>query len=232
MPTDIKMDEIRQFIQQIQNDPGSIFNPEAVIRYGGITILCLTIFAETGLFFCFFFPGDSLVFTAGVLTATGALPYHWSVVLSLMILSAILGNMVGYWFGKRTGKLLMTRRDTIFFRKEYVTTAENFYGRYGGMALVLGRFLPIIRTFAPIVAGVIDLPFRRFFFYSTFGAILWVLPIGGAGYFLGKIPFVQHNLEYIIIAMVIGITSPVIYKVIKERRKQKKLKEQFPESEN
>lgn len=224
------MEEIRQFIQQIQNDPGSIFNPEAVIRYGGITILCLTIFAETGLFFCFFFPGDSLVFTAGVLTATQTLPYHWSIVLSLMILSAILGNLVGYWFGKRTGKLLMTRRDTIFFRKEYITTAENFYGRYGGMALVLGRFLPILRTFAPIVAGVIELPFRRFFFYSSFGAVIWVFPIGGAGYFLGKIPFVQNNLGYIILAMVIGITSPVIYKVLKERRKQKKLKSEFQDS--
>ncbi len=224
------MEEIRQFIQQIQNDPGSIFNPEAVIRYGGITILCLTIFAETGLFFCFFFPGDSLVFTAGVLTATQTLPYHWSIVLSLMILSAILGNLVGYWFGKRTGKLLMTRRDTIFFRKEYITTAENFYGRYGGMALVLGRFLPILRTFAPIVAGVIELPFRRFFFYSSFGAVIWVFPIGGAGYFLGKIQFVQNNLGYIILAMVIGITSPVIYKVLKERRKQKKLKSEFQDS--
>ncbi len=218
------MDEIRQFIQQIQNDPGSIFNPEAVIRYGGITILCITIFAESGLFFCFFFPGDSLVFTAGVLTATGALPYHWSIVAALMILSAIFGNLVGYWFGKRTGSLLVKRKDTIFFRKEYVTTAENFYGRYGGMALVLGRFLPIIRTFAPIVAGVIELPFRRFFFYSSFGAIIWVLPIAGAGYFLGTIPFVQNNLGYIILAMVIGITSPVIYKMINENRKRKKLK--------
>lgn len=224
MPSDITMDEIRQFIQQIQNDPGSIFNPEAVIRYGGITILCITIFAESGLFFCFFFPGDSLVFTAGVLTATGALPYHWSIVAALMILSAIFGNLVGYWFGKRTGSLLVKRKDTIFFRKEYVTTAENFYGRYGGMALVLGRFLPIIRTFAPIVAGVIELPFRRFFFYSSFGAIIWVLPIAGAGYFLGTIPFVQNNLGYIILAMVIGITSPVIYKMINENRKRKKLK--------
>lgn len=125
----------------------------------------------------------------------------------------------------------MKRKDTIFFRKEYVTTAETFYGRYGGMALVLGRFLPIIRTFAPIVAGVIDLPFKRFFFYSSFGAILWVLPLGGAGYLLGTIPFVQTNLGYIIIAMVIGITSPVIYKVIKENSKKKKLK-QNSETEN
>ncbi len=216
------MEEISQFIQQIQNDPGSIFNPESVIRYGGITILCLTIFAETGLFFCFFFPGDSLVFTAGVLTATGALPYHWSIVLSLMILSAILGNLVGYLFGKRTGDLMMNRKNNIFFQKEYITAAENFYGRYGAMALVLGRFLPIIRTFAPIVAGIIKLPFKRFLFYSSFGAILWVLPIGACGFFLGAIPFVQNNLGSIIIAMVIGITSPVIYKLLKERRKKKK----------
>lgn len=225
------MEEIRQFIQQIQNDPGSIFNPEAVIRYGGITILCLTIFAETGVFFCFFFPGDSLVFTAGVLTATGALPYHWSIVSLLMIASAIAGNIVGYWFGKRTGRLLIKRRDTLFFRKEYISAAETFYGRYGGMALVLGRFLPIIRTFAPIVAGVIKLPLQRFMFYSSLGALLWVIPIGGAGYILGTLPFVQENLGYIILAMVIGITSPVIYKVVKENRKKKKLKNQIIETE-
>ena len=215
------MNELSNFFHEIVNDPGSIFNPEAVIQYGGLTILCLIIFAETGLFFCFFFPGDSLVFTAGVLTATGVLPHYWITVAALMILSAVIGNLVGYWFGKRTGVLLMKRPDTFFFRKDYVVSAENFYGRYGGMALVLGRFLPVIRTFAPIVAGVIRLPFRRFFFYSSFGAALWVLPISGAGYFLGTIPFVQDNLGYIILAMVIGITSPVIYKMISENKKRK-----------
>ncbi|HAP00600.1 MAG TPA: hypothetical protein DCQ93_01630 [Bacteroidetes bacterium] len=209
------------------NDPGSVFNPELVIMYGGITILCITIFSETGLFFCFFFPGDSLVFTAGVLTETGILPYPWWLAALLMIASAIIGNMVGYWFGRRTGSLLMTRRDSIFFRKEYVTAAENFYGRYGGMALVLGRFLPVIRTFAPIVAGVIKLPFRRFFFYSSIGAALWVVPLTLAGNLLGRIQFVKDYLGYIIIAMVIGITSPVLIRLMKENRKAKKKNEKI-----
>lgn len=204
----------------VMNDPGAVFNPENIVRYGGITILCITIFAETGIFFCFFFPGDSLVFTAGVLCATGVLPYGLLTVILAMCISATLGNMVGYWFGKRTGPFLTQRHDSWFFRKEYVTMAHDFYERYGGLALILGRFLPVVRTFVPIVAGVLKISYRNFIFYSTLGAVLWIIPITVAGYFLGTLPFVQENLGYIIIGMVIVITAPVIFRLFKKENKK------------
>lgn len=203
----------------VMDNPGAVFNPENVIRYGGITILCLTIFAETGIFFCFFFPGDSLVFTAGVLCATGTLPYSLPIVIIAMCVSATAGNMTGYWFGKRTGPLLIQRRETWFFRKEYVTMAHDFYSRYGGLALIMGRFLPVVRTFAPIVAGMLNISYGRFIFYSTAGALLWVVPLTIAGYFLGTIPFVQENLGYIIIGMVIVITTPIIFRLFRKKKK-------------
>ncbi len=200
------------------DNPGAVFNPENIIRYGGITILCITIFAESGIFFCFFFPGDSLVFTAGVLCATGALPYTLLTVILAMSASASLGNMVGYWFGKRTGPFLTERKESWFFRKEYVTMAHDFYNRYGGLALVLGRFLPVVRTFVPIVAGVLQISYSKFIFYSTLGAALWIIPITVAGYFLGTFSFVQENLEYIILGMVIVITVPVILRLFRKRK--------------
>lgn len=215
------MEEINQFISKISQDPAGLLNPEAIIKYGGLTILFLTIFAETGLFFCFFFPGDSLVFTAGVLTATGDLDASLITVYLVMIAAAVIGNMTGFAIGKRSGPLLMTRRDSIFFKKEYVTTADNFYQKHGGLALILGRFLPVIRTFAPIVAGVLKIPYQKFFLLSLAGAVLWVVPLVTIGFFLGKIPWVHNNLGYIIIAMVIIITAPVILKVINESKKNK-----------
>jgi len=215
------MEELLQFFRQIAQDPTSVFNPEALITTGGLTILFLIVFAETGLFFCFFFPGDSLVFTAGVLCATRDLDAGWPTVCAVMTAAAVLGNMTGFYFGKRTGPMLMKRQDSIFFKKDYVHTADRFYKKYGGAALVMGRFLPIIRTFAPIVAGILDLSYRRFFFLSVVGAALWVVPLVTAGYFLGTVPFVRENLGYIIIGMVIAITTPVIFKVIKESRTKK-----------
>jgi membrane-associated protein len=212
--------ELHQFYQNIMNDPTSVFNPEAVIRYGGISVLFLIVFAETGLFFCFFFPGDSLVFTAGVLCATGGIDASWLEVNAVMITAAILGNMTGFWVGRKSGKYLMERSDSWYFKKEYLATAESFYKRYGGMALVLGRFLPIVRTFAPIVAGILKISYRRFFTLTAIGAFFWVIPLVTLGYYLGNIPFIKDNLGYIIIAMVILITSPIIFKVVKERRKQ------------
>jgi membrane-associated protein len=212
--------ELAQFYQNIMNDPTSVFNPEAIIRYGGLSILFLIVFAETGLFFCFFFPGDSLVFTAGVLCATGDLGASWLEVNIVMVSAAILGNMTGFWVGRRSGSFLLNRNDSWYFKKEYIATADSFYKRYGGMALVLGRFLPIVRTFAPIVAGILKLSYRRFLMLTVIGALGWVIPLVTLGYFLGNVSWVKDNLGYIIIAMVVLITTPIILKVVKERRKQ------------
>ena len=215
------MEELAQFFRTVSQDPASVFNPEALIAAGGLTILFLIIFAETGLFFCFFFPGDSLVFTAGVLCATGDLNASWLTVCFVMVMAAILGNMTGFFFGKRTGPLLMKRKDTLFFKKDYVRTADDFYKRYGGLALVMGRFLPIIRTFAPIVAGILNLTYSRFLFLSVVGAVLWVVPLVTLGYFLGSFVWVRENLEWIVVGMVVVITTPVIFKVIKSHRQKR-----------
>lgn len=221
------MHELKEFFHQVVQNPASVFNPEAIITAGGLTILFLIIFAETGLFFCFFFPGDSLVFTAGVLCATKDLDASWLTVCLVMTVAATLGNMTGFYFGRRTGPLLMKRKDSLLFKKDYVHTAHDFYKKYGGIALILGRFLPIIRTFAPIVAGVLNLSYKRFLFLSVVGAILWVVPLVTVGYFLGTVPFVRDNLGYIIIGMVIVITTPVIFKVIKEHKRYKNIQQEL-----
>jgi len=210
------------FFRDVIHHPASVFNPETLIRYGGLLLVVLMVFAETGIFFCFFFPGDSLVFTAGVLTATGGLSYNVYVVCIALIAAAIAGNLVGYYFGKKTGPMLFKRKDSIFFKQEYLIMAEKFYAKYGGAALILGRFLPVIRTFAPIVAGVIKVDLKIFIFYSIAGAVIWVVPLVTAGYLLGNQPFVKENLEYIIILMVVLFTTPIIIKFFRESKKLKK----------
>lgn len=214
--------DIISFFQEILKDPGSIFNPEMLIRYGGLLLLFLMVFAETGIFFCFFFPGDSLVFTAGVLTATGDLQRNVYVVCITLIVAATLGNLVGYWFGRQAGPLLFKRKESIFFKHEYLIMADKFYAKYGATALILGRFLPVIRTFAPIMAGVIRVDFRKFLLFTVVGAVIWVIPLVTAGYLLGTQPFVRENLEYIIIGMVVVFTGPIIIRFIRESKKLKK----------
>ncbi|MCS6917147.1 MAG: VTT domain-containing protein [Chitinophagales bacterium] len=212
---------VADIIRHILEDPGALFNPEELLRMGGFALLLLMIFAETGIFFCFFFPGDSLVFTAGVLTATGDLHDNvWTVIFS-MIIAATLGNITGYLFGRSVGMSAYRRKESWFFKKEYLVMADNFYKKYGGLALIGGRFFPIIRTFAPIVAGIIRVDFKIFLFYTIVGAIVWIMPLVLAGYYLGKIPFVEQNLGWIILFLVIVITSPVIFRLIRISRSVK-----------
>src|SRR4026208_189872 len=139
-----------------------IFDPESLISGGGLLIVFLLVYASTGLFFCFFIPTGAVLFTAGIFVATGGLQYDLLTVCSLLILASILGNLTGYWFGWKTGPLLYKRKDSRFFKKRHLTTAETFYNKYGWLALTVGLYLPIIRTFASIVAGMVRLNFRRF----------------------------------------------------------------------
>jgi membrane-associated protein len=182
------------------------------------------VYGQSGLFFCFFLPSGAFMFTAGVFVATGAMDHNIITVCSLLILASVLGNMTGYWFGKKAGPLLYNRKDSRFFRREHLAAAEVFYKKYGRMALTAGAFFPIIRTFAPIVAGMINVNFRQFIISSLSGAILWVLSFVFAGYLIGSMPFLKPYLKYIIIGIIILVTVPIVISIVREFRKAGKEK--------
>ena len=178
-------------------------DPTPFIEWGGLVLVTLIVFAETGLFFCFFLPGDYLLFTAGLLTSANIIKEPiWLVVLCI-ILAAIVGNYVGYYFGKSVGRGIYTRKESWFFKRKHIENTEEFFHKYGGQALIMARFLPIMRTFTPIVAGIIRMDMRKFSWYVNIGAIMWGASITLLGYFIGTLfPEVIHYLHWIIIAIV------------------------------
>lgn len=188
-----------------------LFKPEELIRYGGLALLLIIIVIENGVFFGFFLPGDSLLFTAGLLCYLDVLDVDLAVLEAGIAAAAILGYYFGYYFGYKTGEALYKRPDSLFFKKQYIYTAENFYKKYGGIALIMGRFLPIVRTFAPILAGVVKVNGRVFFMYNILGAILWPAVVVSAGYFVGSVfPNALNYLNYIVIAFIVVTAIPVI----------------------
>lgn len=209
------MHETWEFLKELTN-------PESIIRYGGIALLVFVIFAETGLMVGFFLPGDSLVFVAGLICSSEPQLMNTNIFLlaSFLTLAAIAGNITGYYFGKNIGDSLFTKDDNLIFKKRYVGITKAFYDRNGGKSLILGRFLPIIRTFAPILAGVIKMEFRTFFIYTIVGAILWIGSLSVLGYYLGRIIWVKENLELIVIGLIILTTIPIIRTYNKERKIQ------------
>lgn len=200
----------------------SIFDVEALIRYGGLLFVFLVVYGTTGLFFCFFIPTGAFLFTAGIFTATGGLHYDIVTICGLLVLASVLGNLTGYWFGWKAGPLLYKRKDSRFYKKQHLATAETFYKKYGWLALTLGMYLPIIRTFAPIVAGIIRLNFRRFILLVFAGSVVWILSFVLAGYFIGSRPFLKPWLKYIVIFFVVAVTIPLIIWTGKELRKMRK----------
>lgn len=211
-------DTILQFFKELTH-------PQSIIHYGGLYLLVAVIFAETGIMVGFFLPGDSLLFTAGLLTATGILEHSILTVLFSVTIAAILGDSFGYYIGKKMGNALFKKKESLLFKPEYVTLTKQFYDKHGGKALVLGRFLPIIRTFAPILAGVVNLEYKRFIFYNVIGGVLWVFSLILIGYFLGVwVPGIKNYLEYIIILLIIVTTIPVVRTFLKERAEAKKRK--------
>ncbi len=209
------MENLLEFIK-------TILNPQSIINYGGLALLLFIIFAETGLFFGFFLPGDSLLFVAGLMCGTPIFDVNIYMLVSTLIVAGILGNFVGYYFGKKTGPMLFRRDDSFFFKKKHVNAAKEFYNRYGGTAIVLGRFIPIIRTFVPIMAGVVNLDFKKFVWFNIIGCIAWILSMVLSGYFLGRaFPALQHNLEYIVITIILVSMIPVVLTYIKEHRRMK-----------
>lgn len=197
------------------------FQPKNIIEYGGLIFLLSVVFIENGLFFGFFLPGDSLMFTAGLLCATGVLNHPFELVITAVFLTAVLGSTFGYYFGYKAGASLYQRKDTFFFRKSHLRTAEEFYTKNGSRTLIIGRFLPVIRTFAPIVAGFIKMPFANFMLANIIGAAAWVGSLVSIGYFLGQVwPDAEKYLGYIIL-LLIGITAiPVITTFVRARRKR------------
>jgi membrane-associated protein len=210
---------MEQFWEHLQN----LTDAQAIIRKGGFYLLLIVVFAETGLFFGFFLPGDYLLLLAGVLCAAGLVDVSiYTLVLSL-ILAGILGNYAGYWFGFRTGPMLFKRNESLFFKKRYITMAEEFYAKYGGMALVLGRFFPIIRTFAPIFAGVVKVNFRKFTIFNIIGSTTWVATLTLIGYFLGrKYPEeIKLYLKYVIFGLILVTSIPLVVAYLKKVLKTK-----------
>ncbi|MBW4890523.1 VTT domain-containing protein [Mucilaginibacter sp. HMF5004] len=189
-----------------------------LLSEGGFYLLLVVVFAETGLFFGFFLPGDYLLFLAGVACSTGMLDISIYLLVVSLIVAGFLGNWVGYWFGYRTGPVLFKREDSLFFKKRYVHTAEDFYNKYGGMALVMGRFFPIIRTFAPIFAGVVKVDFKKFTFYNLIGSIAWVTTLTLSGYFLGRrYPQIKDYLQYIVIGLIVVTTIPLLIAFLRKK---------------
>jgi membrane-associated protein len=204
-------------------------DPEKLIRSGGYILLFAIIFAESGLLIGFFLPGDSLLFIAGMASAgtlvqsAGADAVHlniWVVLIGVFI-AAVTGDQVGYAFGKKTGPALFKRPDSRFFKHEHLEKAQNFFDVHGPRAIVLARFVPVIRTFCPIVAGAGKMEYRVFLRYNLIGGLLWGVGVTLLGFFLGNIPLVANNIE-IALLMVVGISIlPILIEVVRSKRKSK-----------
>ncbi len=189
----------------------SYLDPKFIIETLGLIGIISIVFAESGLFFGFFLPGDSLLFTAGLLASQGILPF--TPLLSLSILGAILGDTVGYIFGKKIGPKIFTKEDSLFFSQKNISRSRLFFDKYGPKAVILARFIPIVRTFTPILAGVGSMAYRRFVVYNCIGGILWVISmICGGFYFAKLIP----NPDKYLLPVIIGIIIISIIPALKE----------------
>jgi len=196
-----------------------LVDPVKLLREGGFYVLLFVVFAETGLFFGFFLPGDYLLFLAGMFVATDKLDVSIYVLIAGLIAAAVAGNFVGYWFGKKTGPVLYQREDSFFFKKRFLRAAENYYKKQGAFALIMGRFIPIVRTFAPIIAGIVRLDQRRFALYNISGAFLWITSLTLLGFFLGR-KFekeIDDYLLYIIVGFILITTIPLILTYLKRK---------------
>ena len=195
-----------------------IYDVESLVRVGGLAALTAIVFTETGLFVGFFLPGDSLLVTAGIFAATGDLNlWTLNIVLSL---AAILGDTTGYVIGFKTGPMIFRREDSLFFHRKHLITAKQFYDQYGGFTIFIARFIPILRTFAPVVAGVGKMQYSRFIAYNVFGGIFWVFSMTFAGYFLGRmVPNIQEQIHVVIAVVIFLSLLPGITKLAREKWK-------------
>jgi membrane-associated protein len=198
----------------------SAIDPKTIIA-GGLVVIALIIFAECGLLIGFFLPGDSLLFTAGFLASqnqTGIDIWLLSLVCGV---AAAVGPLVGYWYGKAFGPRLFNREDSLLFHKRHLERAHGFYERHGGKALILARFMPVVRTFAPVVAGMASMDYRRFLVYTVVGALVWAVGVTWLGFFLGNlIPDAAKYLEYIVAAIIVVSIAPPVIHFLRDRAKK------------
>jgi membrane-associated protein len=200
----------------------TFLDPEWLISTFGLIGILVLVFAESGLLVGFFLPGDSLLFTTGLLVAGGRYLHQplWLTCL-LVGVAAVLGDQAGYLFGRRVGPALFKRPDSRVFRQENLTRAAAFLDRYGARAIILARFVPIVRTFTPIVAGAVHLHYRRFVIYNAVGGVLWGAGVTVLGYFLGQVPFVASHIEVILVGIVVVSVVPVVIQLLRSRRAAK-----------
>lgn len=223
-----------------------LLNPEFYINNGGLWVLLFIVFAETGLMFGFFLPGDSLLFVAGIYNQSLITSLFKNMTISdfpsLLLLWAmitvfgILGNAVGYWFGNKSGPFLFHRKDTWLFKKKHLYQAKEFYDKHGGQAIVFARFLPIVRTFAPIIAGIVVMDKKKFWFYNIVGCAAWVFAMLFAGHYLEKLILMKFNfdlkkhLEIIVVGIVVITTAPVLYKLFFGRKNTASVEDPYQKS--
>lgn len=202
-----------------------LLDPDWIMKNGGLYLVLLILFIETGIIIGFFLPGDPLLFISGMIIASAnEAPYPFdnqflNLLFWMMLFagSTILGNFFGYWFGYKFKHKVIRNEDTWFLKRSHIQTAHDFYEKRGGFAIAIARFLPIVRTFAPIIAGTVEMNYKKFAIYNVIGAIVWVGSITSLGYVLGDIPWVKNNLEYIIMGLVLIVTAPIIIKLSKKK---------------
>ncbi len=209
---------IQDIYQAVMKD--RLVNGDWINAHGGLYLIALIIFAETGLFIGFFLPGDGLLFITGIILSKTFLPFAEPVLnllmwLAIITCAGVVGNMVGYWFGKKTGPVLFEKKDTWLFKRKHMEQAKAFYEKRGGTAIIVARFLPVVRTFAPIVAGVVKMDYKKFFIYNVIGGLLWVCSITTLGFIIGEAA--EEYLHYIILAIVVVTTVPVLYKMFSKK---------------
>ncbi len=198
-----------------------IYDVKGIIEWGGVFAICVIVFVETGLFVGFFLPGDSLLVTAGILSSAGILNLYY--LLIFVSLSAIIGDQVGYFIGHKLGKTLFSKEDSIIFKKKHIDRAKAFYEKHGPKTIVLARFIPIVRTFAPAVAGAAEMKYKTFVYYNIFGGLLWVFSTVLGGYFLGSlIPDIEKKLHIVIAVVIVLSFIPIGIEYWKSRKEKDK----------
>ena len=209
------MDVLREFFSHL-------YRFDELIRWGGYFVLVIIVFAETGLLAGFFLPGDSLLVTAGLLAAVDGVVNIW--VLNLLLsVAAVSGDSFGYWIGYHVGPRLFNREDSLFFHKDHLLRTKHFYDKYGAKTIVIARFVPIVRTFAPTVAGVGRMDYRRFLAYNVLGGVSWVMSMTLAGFFLGNsIPNIEKQIHWVILIVIVLSFIPIIREIWISRREKAK----------